>query len=88
MILGGLLAFAVVSFLVSGWLQSVSAEYSNVPLFVCDIKDFDFDLPSSTFRFLGVSHRAVQNHYCFQDAHIRLFRSGIHVQKGGCTIDL
>ncbi len=36
MILGGLLAFAVVSFLVSGWLQSVSAEYSNVPLFVCD----------------------------------------------------
>lgn len=30
MILGGLLAFAVVSFLVAGWLQSVSAEYSNV----------------------------------------------------------
>lgn len=29
-LLGGLLLFVMVAFIVSGWLQSVSAEYSNV----------------------------------------------------------
>ena len=29
-LLGGILLFVMVAFIVSGWLQSVSAEYSNV----------------------------------------------------------